>query len=257
MSEQHTHHILPESTGFRIFALLIAMTVVTVITAHMHFGWFNLPLAMAIATFKAFLVCTYFMGLKWDHPENRVIFGTSFFFLAIFVVLTGSDLLFRKEGVYVPKGAALFGPTKGGPSKFKRPWNKSAELVAAGEGLFQTNCIACHGAKGAGDGPAAAALNPKPRNFTSGDGWKQGRSPAKVFATITKGFSTMPSFGTLPAEDRWALVHYLLSLGPDAAADAPADFAALGIDPNKDAEGGDKDKTLPTDFVIDRMSNGQ
>ena len=31
---------------------------------------------------------------------------------------------------------------------------------------FATVCSSCHGASGAGDGLAAAALNPKPRNFT-------------------------------------------------------------------------------------------
>jgi mono/diheme cytochrome c family protein len=31
---------------------------------------------------------------------------------------------------------------------------------------FKNECAACHGADGKGNGPTAAALNPKPRNYT-------------------------------------------------------------------------------------------
>ncbi len=42
--------------------------------------------------------------------------------------------------------------------------------AAAGKELFlKTNCNSCHGMEGKGDGPVAAALDPKPRNFTVGD----------------------------------------------------------------------------------------
>ena len=42
--------------------------------------------------------------------------------------------------------------------------------AAAGKALFiQTNCNSCHGMEGKGDGPVAAALDPKPRNFSVGD----------------------------------------------------------------------------------------
>jgi cytochrome c553 len=33
---------------------------------------------------------------------------------------------------------------------------------------FTTFCVPCHGSAGEGNGPAAAFLNPKPRNFTDG-----------------------------------------------------------------------------------------
>ncbi len=33
--------------------------------------------------------------------------------------------------------------------------------------IWQTRCATCHGQGGKGDGPAGAALNPKPRDFTS------------------------------------------------------------------------------------------
>ena len=46
------------------------------------------------------------------------------------------------------------------------PAEDPAELAEHGKELFGQNCATCHGASGKGDGPGAAALNPKPRNFT-------------------------------------------------------------------------------------------
>jgi len=40
--------------------------------------------------------------------------------------------------------------------------------LAAGEKVFKSFCVTCHGAKGKGDGPAAAGLNPKPLDFSVG-----------------------------------------------------------------------------------------
>jgi mono/diheme cytochrome c family protein len=40
--------------------------------------------------------------------------------------------------------------------------------AAKGREIYGMYCMSCHGADGAGKGPAAAALNPKPRDFTTG-----------------------------------------------------------------------------------------
>ncbi len=58
------------------------------------------------------------------------------------------------------------------------PTAATAGDAEAGNVSFQANCSSCHGPEGAGDGPVAVALNPKPRNFaeanfkydTDGDG---------------------------------------------------------------------------------------
>lgn len=39
-------------------------------------------------------------------------------------------------------------------------------IIAQGKQIYDDRCAACHGASGKGDGPAAAALNPKPANLT-------------------------------------------------------------------------------------------
>lgn len=38
--------------------------------------------------------------------------------------------------------------------------------AAKGETTYKTLCVACHGEKGDGNGPAGASLTPKPTNFT-------------------------------------------------------------------------------------------
>ena len=45
-------------------------------------------------------------------------------------------------------------------------WSADA---AAGQTLFDANCAACHGVGGQGDGPVGAALNPAPRDLTTGE----------------------------------------------------------------------------------------
>jgi mono/diheme cytochrome c family protein len=52
------------------------------------------------------------------------------------------------------------------------PATGMADPAAAGKKHYDMLCTACHGPAGAGDGAAAAALNPKPRNFQDAAFWK-------------------------------------------------------------------------------------
>ncbi len=102
----------------------------------------------------------------------------------------------------------------------------SAELLARGKALFESNCTACHGAQGRGDGPASATMSPRPRNFTSPEGWTNGYDEPGIFKTLSEGINgtSMSPFDYLPKKDRMALVHYVQSLGafPHNTADAKA-----------------------------------
>ena len=62
--------------------------------------------------------------------------------------------------------------------------------------------MSCHGAKGKGDGAAAAALNPKPADWTSKQ--VQDESDGEIFWKISTGRGAMPSWRHLPENDRWA-----------------------------------------------------
>ena len=93
----------------------------------------------------------------------------------------------------------------------KSPLPADAKTVAQGQKVAQTNCVSCHGVKGKGDGAAAAALNPKPSDWTSKK--VQGESDGEIFWKINTGRGAMPSWRHLPENDRWALVRYIRSLG--------------------------------------------
>jgi mono/diheme cytochrome c family protein len=91
----------------------------------------------------------------------------------------------------------------------------SKELMERGKTLFGANCSSCHGQLGKGDGPAAATMNPRPRNFTSPDGWVVGYNMPSIYKVLSDGISgtSMNSFNYLTKRDRMALVHYVQSLG--------------------------------------------
>jgi len=93
------------------------------------------------------------------------------------------------------------------------PYEKRLEN---GKKIFMAQCSVCHGEKGNGKGPAAAALNPKPRNFRRGlKNFQYGASFEEVVATISNGPPTgiMPAFkGALEEEEIQAVATYVRSL---------------------------------------------
>jgi caa(3)-type oxidase subunit IV len=252
------HHILSDKTAFNTWIGLLVLTFITVAVAQIDLGALNFTVAMLVASVKASIVCMFFMGLKYDDKENTVIFSTSLIFLSVFMILTFGDLLTRGDikvkGSIIPEGAVA--QTQ---SKFQKAWVSSPELIAHGKEQFKLQCATCHGDAGAGNGIAAAGLNPKPRNFTVTDGWKNGRKPSQIFTTLTKGLNTMPVFNSLPAEDRWAIAHYVRTFGAhENEKDSAADLAKVGVDPTKaDGGGGSAEKSIPVDVAIDIISNGK
>lgn len=111
----------------------------------------------------------------------------------------------------------------------------SPESIARGAQLFQSmNCWSCHGKDGKGHGPSAAALtdnqgNPiTPFDFTSGRQFKCGNTDRDMFRDLTTGLdgTPMPSFAAaLSPEQRWDVVHYILSL---SAHQSHFSFAGFG-----------------------------
>jgi len=103
------------------------------------------------------------------------------------------------------------------------------ELIAKGKTLYAVNCASCHGPQGFGDGPAAIALNPKPRNY-HGTFWRFGGGVARIVQTISDGSpgTGMAAFTNIPLEDRFALAHYVRTFEPKPMEDTPADLAWLG-----------------------------
>ena len=71
--------------------------------------------------------------------------------------------------------------------------------VALGNKIYQERCALCHGPEGKGDGPAAAGLNPKPRNHTDGK-YMNSRTDAQLLEVIHHGKGGMPAWGGILTE---------------------------------------------------------
>ena len=78
-------------------------------------------------------------------------------------------------------------------------------------------CLACHGESGKGDGPAAVALNPKPRNYTDCAVMSK-KSDAELFKVIKEGGAAaglsplMVAFGSqLSDKEIWDVVAFIRS----------------------------------------------
>lgn len=90
--------------------------------------------------------------------------------------------------------------------------------AAKGKETYDKLCQGCHGATGKGDGPAAAALNPKPGDMTNKAAMSK-LTDKYLFDITAKGGAAlqksplMPGWeSTLKEADVWDLVVYMRSL---------------------------------------------
>jgi len=101
----------------------------------------------------------------------------------------------------------------------------TAPVLSAGSLVYQTQCAACHGPAGRGDGPAAAGLTPVPADLT--DFRKlAGATPLDFYRRLTIGVAgtSMPAYESrLTADERWAVASYASTLRlPAARGEVPA-----------------------------------
>ena len=101
------------------------------------------------------------------------------------------------------------------------PLEATAAVAAEGEALYATYCALCHGEAGTGDGELASFYRrmpdlTAPHVLNYPDGF--------LYTIIREGGRNMPRLGdALSVRERWAVVHYLGTLG---ASDPPTEAAS-------------------------------
>jgi cytochrome c oxidase subunit 4 len=80
-----------------VFAVLLVLTVVTVLVAQVHLGRFNTVVAVAIAFSKALIVALYFMHLRYSTRLIWIVVLAGLYWLGIMLTLTLGDYLTRGE----------------------------------------------------------------------------------------------------------------------------------------------------------------
>lgn len=103
----------------------------------------------------------------------------------------------------------------------------AAPPSAAGKAVYDLRCAECHGASGQGDGPSAAYLIPRPRDFTTGKykirSTETGSTPTDedLVRVVRQGLygTAMPGWDRiLPDADIADVVEHVKSLSPQFAA---------------------------------------
>jgi cytochrome c oxidase cbb3-type subunit 2 len=100
--------------------------------------------------------------------------------------------------------------------------DNTAQRLSVGEKYYSNICASCHGDDGKGDGPTAAYLKVKPRDFTRAQfkfrSTASGQLPLDedLYRTITGGLpgTAMPPFGEMSPEVISDIVLYIKTLSP-------------------------------------------
>ncbi len=143
--------------------------------------------------------------------------------LTLGVALTGATFLSNGTLSFVEAADAI-------PEGFKKQELAPlppADMIEAGKRVYFTKCVWCHGVDGAGDGPGADRLWPRPRNFNQGtfkirhtasgelplfNYKEQAQGKNDLFETVTHGLpgSAMPSWeGILTEEQRLQVLSFV------------------------------------------------
>ena len=119
--------------------------------------------------------------------------------------------LFLPSAVYAKANGAWLKKVPATDSQRTNPYAGRPDAMAAGRNLFLANCSHCHGTNAEGKGARPSLHSERIRHATDGDlAWllKNGE--------IYKG---MPSWASLPEQQRWQIIAYIRSLNAHASED--------------------------------------
>jgi mono/diheme cytochrome c family protein len=90
----------------------------------------------------------------------------------------------------------------------KNPVAANETSISLGKKIYERQCLACHGAKGGGNGPMAAHLEKRPGNLSNPKLWEQ--SDGALFWKVNEGHRPMPTFKHIMSdEERWPVINYI------------------------------------------------
>ena len=94
MSE-HKHEPVPYRVFIKVWAALLALTVITVAVSRVHLGALNIWVALGVASLKSSLVIFVFMHLRQESKMFKICLLVMLTILAIFIGMTFFDVLYR------------------------------------------------------------------------------------------------------------------------------------------------------------------
>lgn len=236
-NEQHGHGADGHDGGhhvnyFGIYVVLLILFLISVAGPEVGeatgLRWITLITAFGIALVKAQLVISNFMHLKWEKRLMKWMLTTSVVLMFLMVAGVSPDVL-NHEGNNWENLAAKAAVERGLDGEYgddEADDGGDVEVVAnTGEfsaaGSYAMICASCHGAAGAGDGAAGAALDPAPANFTDAAFWET-RDRERVITAIRDGgpavgaSALMAPWGALYTEEQLGLMaDYVLSFRPE------------------------------------------
>lgn len=95
MDTHENQHIASYKALGAVLASLLVLTGVTVGVSYVDMGFFNVPIALLIASVKATVVLLFFMHLKYEGKVIAISFTSTVIFLCIMISFTFWDVAFR------------------------------------------------------------------------------------------------------------------------------------------------------------------
>ncbi len=231
--ETHEQHEAHHVNYRKIYFTLVTLLIISVAGPFVGIKWVTLITAFGIAVVKANLVIQNFMHLKWEKRIMKWMLTTSLILLALMVAGVSNDVL-NHEGNNWENVAAKEEVQRGLQPAMEAANAEGTPEVAeefSAQNTFNTICAQCHGRAGDGTGPAGAALDPHPANFTDPDFWAT-RDMDRIRNVITNGAASvggsplMVAWGASFSQDQIAqLADYVSHFRPGAADTTAADSA--------------------------------
>ncbi len=95
MNNDGQQHLMSYTCLALVLSSLLILTAVTVGVSYVDLGFFNVPMALAIACTKVSLVLLFFMHLKYEGLAIKISFISTICFLAVMISFTFWDVVFR------------------------------------------------------------------------------------------------------------------------------------------------------------------